>query len=553
MKTESIHPIIYDLCVIGSGPAGIITALEYTRLNPDRKALLVEYGSQKQGPANKLDDSIQIQNLTNHHPPYECTNKGLGGTSATWGGRCLMYDEVDFLDRPAVAGGCTWKPDLFRDVTHYVPRTADYFECGKPVFNLNELPQFRDQRIAERFKEGVVTDSVLERWSMPTRFGKRYAKDIAERPNLTLLQGYEARTFSAPDSAGQVASIRLRKAGTQETREVRAVAFVLAAGAQESTRILLRNKQLFRLLDRVPAALGKYYQGHLSGKIASIRFRGKASKTDYSFLRDEDGTYIRRRFQFSTQFLVEQNLLNSAIWLDNPLYHDPTHRSGAMSFMYLAMLMPFLGKKLAPPAIAHSITKGKVNGISKHVGNILRDLPGSLITPASIFVRRYGLKRKLPGVFLFSPENRYALHFHTEQVPDAANRMELDPDGETLRIHYALTDTDVNSVIRLHEVLDEWLRQSGCGELEYWYPRDELPKAIREMSRDGLHQSGTTRIADSPELGVVDSDLRVWGTQNVYVCSSSVFPTSGQANPTFFLGAFAVRLTNYLTRTYANG
>ena len=92
--------IIYDVCIVGSGPAGIIVALEYSRLNPDKKILLIEYGVQGQQGNNRLDDSIEIKNKVNHHDPYECTNKGLGGTSATWGGRCVMYDEVDFLDRP---------------------------------------------------------------------------------------------------------------------------------------------------------------------------------------------------------------------------------------------------------------------------------------------------------------------------------------------------------------------------------------------------------------------------------------------------------------------
>jgi choline dehydrogenase-like flavoprotein len=215
--------------------------------------------------------------------------------------------------------------------------------------------------------------------------------------------------------------------------------------------------------------------------------------------------------------------------------------------MYLAMLMPILGKKLAPRAIARSITKGEKTSIGKHLANILLGLPGSLLTPASIFFKRYCVKRKLPGVFLYNPENRYALHFHAEQIPDAGNRMELADDGETLKINYGLTKADIDSVIQLHKVLDQQLRAMGCGELEYWFTDEELPEAIRGMSKDGIHQCGTTRIADSPEKGVVDGNLKIWGTSNVYVCSSSVFPTSGQANPTFLLGVFAVRLAAHLT------
>lgn len=536
----------FDLCIVGSGPAGIIIALEYTRSNPDKQILLIEYGYPGQKSKNTLDDSIQVQNIVNHHNPYECTNKGLGGSSISWGGRCVMYDEVDFIDRPSISGGCTWDINLFNEVKTYIPQTAVYFECGDPIFNLNDIPKFKDKKIAENFKEGIITDSSVERWSMPTRFGQRYEKELANCPNLTLLQGYEARDFAVPDENNYISSLVLRNVIDKRLLEVKAKNFILAAGAQETTRILLRNTQLFNSLDNVPPALGKYYQGHLSGKIASVNFYGNPKKTEYGFLRNLDGTYIRRRFQFASKYLVENDLLNTAIWLDNPLYYNPKHKSGAMSFMYLAMITPILGKKLAPPAIAYALTKGKVKGIHKHVWNIIKDLPESFVKPAAIFYKRYCVKRKLPGVFLFSPKNSYALHFHSEQIPYAENRMELGPDNESLIIHYKLTDTDVNSVIKLHDTLDKWLRACNCGKLQYWFEKDELPDVIKQISKDGIHQSGTTRIADSPTQGVVDRDLKLWGTKNVFVCSSSVFPTSGQANPTFFLGAFAIRLANYL-------
>ena len=545
MKTEQPMQAPYDLCIIGAGPAGIILALEYARANPAKQIVLVEYGSPKQGRTNSLDDSIEIENTLNHHTPYECTNKGIGGSSATWGGRCVVYDEIDFIDRPILNEGCTWPPGIWEDVKKYQQLAAVYFECGRPLFNLHEMPGIVVQPIAEHFKQNeILEDTVVERWSMPTRFGKRYAKELAGLPNLYVLQGGEARHFTTPDKEGKVTSLCVQVGSEQVL--IKATQFVLAAGAQENTRLLLRNTQLFRSLGFTPPALGRYYQGHLSGKIASVRFKGDPQKTDYGFIRDTDGTYTRRRFQFSTSFLQANNLLNTAIWLDNPLYYDPKHRSGAMSFMYLAMLMPILGKKLAPPAIAHSITKGKKTSIGKHLLNILRDLPGSLLIPASIFFRRYCLKRKLPGVFLYSPQNRYALHFHAEQVPHAANRMELADDGETLQITYGLTKADIDSVIQLHKELDQQLRAMGCGELEYWFPPAALPDAIRKMSKDGLHQCGTTRMADTPANGVVDANLKLWGTDNVYVCSSSVFPTSGQANPTFLLGAFAIRLATHL-------
>ncbi|PXY45706.1 GMC oxidoreductase [Flavobacterium hydrophilum] len=551
MEIKNITETLYDLCIVGSGPAGLIVAIEYAKLNPERKVLLIEYGTKDQMfKKNNLDETIINTNPINHHNPYECTNKGLGGSSATWGGRCVMFDEIDFMQRPVLKGQCTWDLALFNEVKHFLSNAAEYFECGEPMFDLSNSIDYKATSISEKFKKGIVTDSVLERYSMPTRFGQRFANDIQVLKNLKVIEGYEARDFQTPDDNGNINSLKIRCVASLENFTIKAKSFVLAAGTQETTRVLLRNKQLFNLLKKVPQALGKYYQGHLSGKIASVHFIGDPKKTDYGFLKDKDSIYTRRRFQFTKDLLLEKDLLNTAIWLDNPLYFDPKHRSGAMSVMYLMMLLPVIGKKLAPPAIAHSITKGKVTGVKKHIWNIIKDLPGSLIIPGSIFVKRYLMKRKLPGVFLYSPKNQYALHFHTEQIPFEENRMELEADGETLKIYYKLTDIDVDSIIKTHQILDDWLKETGAGKLEYWYEQKELQERIKEMSCDGIHQSGTTRIANNSEEGVVDRDLKLWGTQNVFICSSSVFPTSSQANPTFFLGAFAVRLANHLTKKY---
>lgn len=534
----------YDLCVIGAGPAGIILSLKYAELNPEKKIILIEFGKGKVSK-NSLDESIVIRNKTNHHPVYECTNKGLGGTSLSWGGRCVSYDEVDFIERPVLKGACTWDIKLFDEVSRFFEDAAIYFECGKPIFNLNNLLKYKNTAIADGFTGGNVTDKALERWSMPTRFGKRYRKIIEKKANLTLLEGWEARDFHNGER-GKLTSINLRNREGNFFK-VKALKFVIAAGAQESTRLLLKNTHLFKDLGSVPDALGKYYQGHVSGKIASVKFFGNPIKTEFGFIKDEDGTYLRRRFQFCRDYLIQNNLLNTAIWLDNPLYHDPSHKNGAMSLMYLAMITPILGKKLAPPAIKNSITKGKVENLRAHLLNIIGDLPISISKPASIFYSRYCKKRKLPGIFLYNKHNEYALHFHSEQIPSSKNMMKIGSDGETLEIDYSLNDEDINSVITLHNELDIALSRNNCGKLKYWFAKEELAGAIREMSVDGIHQVGTTRIANSPEKGVVDRNLQLFGTKNIYVCSSSVFPTSGQANPTFYLGAFAVRLAHFLT------
>ena len=62
----------------------------------------------------------------------------------------------------------------------------------------------------------------------------------------------------------------------------------------------------------------------------------------------------------------------------------------------------------------------------------------------------------------------------------------------------------------------------------------------------GKHHIGTTRMHADPRFGVVDRHCRVHECANLYVAGSSVFPTSGYANPTLRIVALAVRLSDHL-------
>ncbi len=57
---------------------------------------------------------------------------------------------------------------------------------------------------------------------------------------------------------------------------------------------------------------------------------------------------------------------------------------------------------------------------------------------------------------------------------------------------------------------------------------------------------GTTRMHDSPKLGVVDRNCRVHGTNNLYIAGSSVFPTAGGDFPTITIVALTLRLADHI-------
>ncbi len=77
----------------------------------------------------------------------------------------------------------------------------------------------------------------------------------------------------------------------------------------------------------------------------------------------------------------------------------------------------------------------------------------------------------------------------------------------------------------------------------------EVEQAIRHEGAYGDHRIGATRMSGSPALGVTDRDCRVHELDNLYIASSSVFPTSSQADPTLNIVALALRLTDRLKRS----
>ena len=113
-----------------------------------------------------------------------------------------------------------------------------------------------------------------------------------------------------------------------------------------------------------------------------------------------------------------------------------------------------------------------------------------------------------------------------------------------LKVDWRPCERDLKSLRRSCRLLSDELARTGTGTLEY--DADALTDRARRHGVVGGHHIGTTRMSDDPHQGVVDADCRVHEVKNLFVISSSVFATSGQANPTLTLLALALRLADKL-------
>lgn len=536
-----------DVAIVGAGPIGIATALELAAAGV--QVTLIESGLERMDRAAQELSSFDSRQDDYFHSRSELTvRRQVGGTSALWGGRCVKFDPIDFADRPLTAQA-PW-PIGHDDVEPYLQRACDWAACGRAAFNARDIPEIANRDMIGGLPDGRVRTTDLERWALPTRFGREYRTALRDAPGLTLWTGLTCTEIVTPPSGDRVDHLVVKTLdGRQGT--VVATDYIVATGGLEATRLLLASDRHHPGgLGNAGGHLGRWYMAHVESRVARVQFN--TDQILYGYERDNDGVYVRRRFTFDPHLLRESGMPNAAVWLVNPPISDPGHGSGILSGVYLTLISP-LGRFLLAGAIreAHTKTDGPPR-IVAHLRNIVRDLIGSIRFAIEFCYARFLRKgRKAPGFFVKSADNRYLLQYHGEHLPHWESRVELTDERDALgmrriRTHMHFSEADYQSVRKAIVAIDEHLRRHGAGYVEWL--TDDVEASVRAYmaKRTGFHQAGTTRMSDSPQDGVVDPQLQVHGVRGLHVASTSVLPTSSQANPTLVGIALGVRLARRL-------
>lgn len=541
-----------EVAVVGAGPAGITLALELA--GAGHRVLLIESGGDSySAAAQQLGDTSGSDSA--HVPMSLATRRQIGGASNLWAGRCVPFDPIDFEPRKLV-GDAAW-PVGYEEMKGYFPRACKWCMCGAPTFDACEIPSLADDALIPGWPEGDIRSTSLERWSLPTNFGKAYRSILRDSPLVTVVSRLTCTEIVCdPESASRVEYLAAQTLAGKHV-QIRAQRYVLACGGVESTRLLFASgRDGTSAIGNHSGHLGHWYMAHLGASIAQVHFNTPPEQTIYGFERDPAGIYVRRRFTFSEDYLAAHDLPNVALWLENPEISDPAHGNAVLSFIYLVLASP-LGRYF----IAEGIRRRKIDtsnpvSSSRHFWNVARNVPR-----AAWFALTFGYERfirrgyKVPGVFVPSASNAYRLYYHGEHLPHYGSQVtptsELDALGVP-RVHTQLRfeDDDIRAAILVHDHFDRYLRRHGLGYLEYLY--DDREAAFREQLLDGYHQAGTTRMSARAADGVLDPQLAVHGFDDLFVASSSAFVTSGQANSTFMIVAFALRLADHLHRSLSS-
>ncbi|NJD56940.1 MAG: GMC family oxidoreductase [Nitrospirae bacterium] len=279
---------------------------------------------------------------------------------------------------------------------------------------------------------------------------------------------------------------------------VKAKLFVLATGAIEIPRLLLTSNRVCKAgLGNQHDLVGRFFMEHphlWSGIFIPSGDRLFRSTGLYR-VHTVKNVPIMGKLTLSESVLRSERLLNYAVSIHPRLCPDPADHAGASQGM-----------------------PGMTEKILRHVKGV----------------------RKIEG---------FALNHMSEQAPNPDSRIMLSNETDALgqrriKLDWRLTASDMRTIRRAQQIIDEELQLAGLGRLHVEMRDDSVPQHIT----GGWHHMGTTRMHSDPAKGVVDGQCRVHGIANLFIAGPSVFPTCGYANPVLTIVALAARLGDHLKK-----
>ncbi len=490
-----------DIVIIGGGMAGITLARQWAE-KAKTIALLESGGREMEDDAQDLyagTGTLAVDGSPDTDiDEYLTTSRArfYGGSGNWWGGKSVPLDPADFAKRPWIKNS-GW-PMSRADLQPYYDRACDMLEIsrfdkdyaapqhdGRPPLDIN----------GSRRVTSLPRDYTRVTGRTNTDHFENFIYGFTDAANISVYLHANVVDFNM--NTARTALNSLGVVGTDGRRfAARGTTYILACGGIENARLLLaandRNNARFGSRS---GALGRYFQGHTT--------------IDKERSAKEHGTLLHFSNPPGSLSLYADRAPGAPhAVLGTTLEGQSHYRSGAFTVTL---------------------------GLDEERGETDEQ---ALRTTAS----------RIDQAALTADNDQGCwCYFMTENLPNPQSRVTLTEAVDThgvprVNLRWEYGAADIDNLERSVDAFARELGSSGAGRVSYPIERGEIAGAMGPSR----HHMGTTRMHADPAVGVVDTDLKCHDANNLYVTGSSVFPTSGIANPTLTILALTLRLSDHL-------
>lgn len=405
---------------------------------------------------------------------------GVGGSSNSWGSISALFDEQDFKK----SNENTFLPINFNEIKKWSSISKDYGFPSMEEFIVDNNESILNNNLAKK-KFVQVKPSV-------SFFPK---SSLLESENVDFIQNGRVSFITKNDRKNNYKIHFFGK--DKKEHSVLGLKTVICCGSIETIKILL-NSGLKKDLPNI----GHYFMNHPKGFIKSISVK-KMSKCLKMLPEESDS----RRKYFGIMLNKESD--------SSKLSHYIRFERGYIN--------PKLNRFIRKNNDKYSYEK-------------------NLIIKLFLRIKLFLPTRLEKIIVYFTKKSFVSLEFFAEILPEKSNLVSITKEIKSIEnqvnVDYSFNEREFQN---MEDLLSSFEKYLNLEEGELSINRGKLNKLI---SIDSSHHLGGAICGKDKDSSVVDSDLKVHSTNNIFLCSGAVFPFGGAINPTLTFVSIALWFSN---------
>lgn len=487
-KEEIPKNINTQICIVGAGATGL-TLATYFANQKQKKVLLIESGGEQVDSQTMALNEMLMTGIPLSNPPNTSRMRFLGGSTNCWGGwsRLISEDVVT-----------NW-PISFKELSDQTPDVNKIFCLHDGNFDQpSAWYRFKDQYQVdwgEDFEVGIRQIRAERLWGT-------HKTKLKESQNVEILYNANAYNIHFKDDNETIDSLEC-KSLNDHNYIVKADTFILACGGLENPLLLLNFDRLHNgLLKRKTSTIGLYYSDHHE---PSINY-----------------------YPLSCFLPVFKNFHE-----DQKMYHWVR--------MFFALNKKKFPEIKIPIALSMQFHPQCLHRTQWDFENLYDRI--------SIEDSNFDIPKKKKSEVILQEEKADILYAPT---PSASNNISLSekilPTGHYQgKLTYNLLQEDLQQLRLAIKIYEQIFRKNNLARLKIGAFNLKF-YANPKVYPNGRHHMGGTRMGLTSKTGVVDKDLKMFGTSNLYIVGPGVFPSFDWMGPTYTAAALSIRLARHLMK-----